>query len=201
MSSLTLPRLPAPALYGLAVAIGLFELGVLWQSLHPDVPADYRAYYIDATTTCLNQPVSGAYAQGTLIPFRSGYEKLIAPLRVCGWEGPAGDGLHAVGESARLRLALLGSAHNVRLRLDMVAVDFAGAAGQPVEVTVNGTRVGRAEVKTGTPQQFEFAVPDTALGPRKILDIDLAFPHAIRVDPQDSDTRKRSIKLVAVEAG
>ena len=201
MSSLTLPRLPAPALYGLAVAIGLFELGVLWQSLHPDVPADYRAYYIDATTTCLNQPVSGAYAQGTLIPFRSGYEKLIAPLRVCGWEGPAGDGLHAVGESARLRLKLLGSANDITLTLDMVAVDFAGSAGQPVDVIVNGAKIGRAEVKPGTPRQFSFAIPNPVLGPGKVLDVDLAFPKAIRVDPQDSNTRNRSIKLVAVQAG
>jgi hypothetical protein len=196
-----MPRLPVPALYGLAALIGLFELGVTWMSLHPDVPADYRAYYIDATTTCLNQPVSGAYAQGTRIPFTSGHEKLITPLRVCGWEGPAGDGLHAVGESARLRLKLLGSAQNVTLRLEMVAVDFAGSAGQPVDVVVNGSKIGRAEVKPGTPQEFSFTVPDAALGPRKLLDVELAFPKAIRVDPQDSNTRKRSIKLVAVEAG
>jgi hypothetical protein len=196
-----MPRLPDPALYGLAALIGLFELGVTWMSLHPNVPADYRAYYIDATTTCLNQPVSGAYAQGTRIPFTSGHEKLIAPLRVCGWEGPVGDGLHAVGESARLRLKLLGSAHDVTLRLGMVAVDFAGSAGQPVDVIVNGSKVGRAEVKPGTPQEFAFTVPDAVLGPQKMLDVDLAFPHAIRVDPQDSNTRKRSIKLVAVEAG
>jgi hypothetical protein len=83
----------------------------------------------------------------------------------------------------------------------MVAVDFAGTAGQPVDVIVNGTRLGRAQVRTGLPQAFEFAVPDAALGPRKVLDVELAFPDAIRVDPQDSNTRKRSIKLVAVQAG
>jgi hypothetical protein len=106
-----------------------------------------------------------------------------------------------VGESARLRLALLGSAHGVHLTLDMVAVDFAGAAGQPVDVRVNGTSIGRADVKPGTPQEFTFPVPDPVLGPRKLLDVELAFPQAIRVDPQDSNTRKRSIKLVAVAAG
>ena len=83
----------------------------------------------------------------------------------------------------------------------MVAVDFAGAAGQPVDVVVNGTTVGQAQVAIGIPQRFEFAIPNTALGPRKVLDIELAFPNAIRVDPQDSNTRKRSIKLTAVEAG
>lgn len=201
MSSGAIPRLPAPALYSLAALVALFELGMSWVALHPNVPADYRAYYIDATTTCLNQPVSGAYAQGTRIPFISGYEKLITPLRVCGWEGPAGDGLHAVGESARLRLKLLGSAHDVTLRLAMVAVDFAGAVGEPVDVVVNGSTIGRAQVQTGTPQDFAFAVPDAVLGTAKVLDVELAFPRAIRVDPQDSDTRKRSIKLVAVEAG
>ena len=36
--------------YLLVVLLGAFELCVLWLVLHPDVPADYRAYYIAQTT-------------------------------------------------------------------------------------------------------------------------------------------------------
>src|SRR5215475_10116069 len=93
-------------LYAAAAAVALFELGVAWLSLHPNVNADYRAYYLDQTTTCLNEPATGDYVFGTEVMFRSGYEKLVQPVRVCGWEGPVGDGLHAVGESSRLRFAL-----------------------------------------------------------------------------------------------
>jgi hypothetical protein len=40
-------------------------------------------------------------------------------------------------------------------------------------------------------------VPDTALGTDHQLDVELKFPTAVKVDPQDSNTRKRSIKLTA----
>lgn len=201
MSSLALPRLPGGALYGLAALVALFELGVAWVSLHPHVPPDYTAYYLSKTTTCLNEPVSGAYAYGTKIRTVSGYEALIKPIRVCGFEGPAGNGLHAVGEQARLRFGLLGSAHHVPLLLEMSAVDFAKPTGQPVDVFANGVKVGTAIVHSGDPQPFRFSVPDSALKADHLLDVELKFPQAILVDPQDSNTRKRSIKLTAVQVG
>ncbi len=199
MSSLALPRPNGTALYAIAGLVLLFELGVTWFALHPNVPADYRAYYIDQTTTCLNEPVSGDYAFGTRVSFRDDGAKLVKPLKVCGWEGPVGDGLHAVGESSRLRFALLGSAHATTLMLEMVAVDMSGAAGQEVDLLANGTRIGTVQVATGEPQSFSFAVPDSALATTHVLDVELAFPLAIRPNPTDSNTRKRSIKLTAAE--
>jgi hypothetical protein len=188
-------------LYGVAGLVALFELGVTWVALHPHVPADYRAYYLDRTTTCLNEPVAGTYSAGTEIPFRSGYEHAIAPLRVCGWEGPAGDGLHAVGESARLRFRLDGFVRNRTLTLEMVAVDFAGPRGQPVAVTANGRKVGTVRVLPGTPQRFTLPLPDTVPAADATVDVELGFPEAILVDPTDSNTRKRSIKLSAARVG
>ena len=91
MSSLTLPRIPVTTLYGLAALVALVEAGVLWTSVHPHVPADYRAYYLDQSTTCLNEPVSGAYSNGAEIRTVSGYERVVANLRVCGFEGPVCD--------------------------------------------------------------------------------------------------------------
>jgi hypothetical protein len=201
LSSLALPRVPGTALYGLAALVALFELGVTWISLHPNVPADYRAYYLAQTTTCLNEPVSGAYSNGAELPTISGYERLVATIRVCGFEGPVGDGLHLVGESGRLRFKMIGPQHNLRLTLQMVAVDFAGPAGQDVDVVVNGDPVGGAHVHTGTPQRFSFAIPNTALEPGGLLDVELKVPEALKVAPQDSNTRKRSIKLSAVRVG
>lgn len=201
MSSFAIRRGSEALLYGIAALVAAFELWTAWTALHPQVSEDYRAYYIDRTTTCLNQPASGAYAYGTTIATRSGSEKLVAPLKVCGWEGPVGDGLHAVGESARLRFTLLGRAHRVPLTLEMVAVDMAGPGGQPVIVRANGTEVGTVRVKPGEPQRFSFTVPDAALRPDHMLDLELAFPEAILVAPQDANTRKRSIKLTAVRVG
>lgn len=185
------------ALYGAAGLVLAFELFTAWQGIHPKVPESYRAYFIDQTTTCLDQPVSGDYAFGTLVSFRSGGEKQMKPLRVCGFEGPVGNGLHAVGESSRLRFKLPPDAQGLDLMLEMSAVDFTQGGEQPVNVVVNGQSLGTVEVHTGAEQRFTFSVPDTALAANHLLEVELKYPQAIRVDPQDSNTRKRSIKLTA----
>ena len=201
MSSLALPRVSRTVLYGLAALVALFELGVSWISLHPHVPADYRAYYLAQTTTCLNEPVSGAYSNGAEIPTISGYERLVANIRVCGFEGPVGDGLHLVGESGRLRFKMMGPQHRLRLMLQMVAVDFTAPKGQEMDVVVNGEPVGSVHVSTGKPQRFSFAIPDDLLKADGLVDVELKAPDAVKVDPTDSNTRKRSIKLSAVRVG
>lgn len=185
------------ALYGAAVLLAGFELFTAWQALHPHVPDTYRAYFIDQSTTCLDQPVTGDYDFGTLVSFRSGGEKQMKLLRVCGFEGPVGNGLHAVGESSRLRFKLPSDAKGLSLMLEMAAVDFAKSGDQPVNVVVNGQSIGTAEVHTGAEQRFSFAIPDTVLRPDHLLEVEMKYPQAIRVDPQDSNTRKRSIKLTA----
>lgn len=201
MSRVAAPlRRPAPLLYSAVLLIGAFELAVIWQALHPMVPDIYRGYYIDRTTTCLNQPQSGAYAFGRELSFRAGNEALIRPLLVCGWEGPAGDGLHAIGESSRLHFVPPEGAGDLELALELVAVDLAGAAGQAVEPLVNGASLGIVHVATGTPQRFAFTIPaDAVTG--QVLDLELRYPEAILVSPRDSDLRKRSIKLSALRLG
>ena len=74
--------------YALAALLALTELAVLWQALHPAVSADYRAYYIDRTTTCLPQPVTGDYVLGKELNFRAEGDET-RELRPCGWTGPA----------------------------------------------------------------------------------------------------------------
>ncbi|HEX4297915.1 MAG TPA: hypothetical protein VHZ56_07815 [Devosia sp.] len=183
------------SLYTLAVVLAAFELFVAWQAFHPNVSATYRSYYIDETTTCLDQPVAGTYRFGTTVSFRSGNEPAIKPIRVCGWEGPAGDGLHSVGESSRLRFALPAGADKLSLTVELVAVDFAKGGAQPVDIVVNGRTLARLDVHAGTPQSFTLDVPDALLQPGKPLDVELQYPEAIRVGADDPNTRKRSIKL------
>ncbi|PXA98852.1 hypothetical protein DMC47_06575, partial [Nostoc sp. 3335mG] len=114
----------ALGLYALAALLALFELAVLWQALHPDVSDEYRAYYIDQTTTCLPQPVTGEYTLGTVLNFRSGGDNT-RELRPCGWDGPAGDGMHSIGETSRLRFAVP-SRQALRLSLELTGVTLPG---------------------------------------------------------------------------
>ena len=184
-------RLGAYLLVGL---VALFELGVFWLMLHPDVPPDYRAYYIDKTTTCLNQPVSGAYKLGTVIPFTPEGRYAAKPVRVCGWEGPTGDGTHAVGTSSRLRFTYAEPATALTLKLSMVAVKKDGQTiPQHVEIVANGALVATVPVTGDTAQDFSLPLP-AADGK---LEIELRFPDAVQMGPTDPDNRLRSIKLLS----
>lgn len=193
-------RLLAYGVVALAIA---FELAVVWLMLHPQVPPDYRAYYIDRTTTCLNQPVSGAYELGTTVSFRSDGLELAKPLRVCGWEGPAGDGTHAVGTSSRLRFALSATETGpLVLTLNLVAVSRDGYPAQRMLIEANGVELGTANALAGVPLEVDLEVPPEVLAAGAgTLEVTLYFPDAISMSPSDSDTRRRSIKLLSVRLG
>lgn len=181
--------------YLLCGIVALFELGVVWLMLHPNVPPDYRAYYIDKTTTCLNQPVSGSYKLGTTVRFTPEDKDAAKLIRVCGLEGPTGDGNHAVGTSARLRFVYAEPATALTLQLAMVAIQKAGAiVPQRVEIVANGTLLDTVSLNAPTPQQF--ALPLVAPADGK-LELELRFPDAVPMGPTDPDNRLRSIKLIS----
>lgn len=185
-------RLGAYLLVGL---LALFELVVLWLMLHPNVTPDYRAYYIDKTTTCLNQPVSGTYALGTVIPFTPEGRDGAKLIRVCGWERPTGDGTHTVGTSARLRFAYAEPATALTLKLSMVPVQKDGQlTTQRVEIVANGTLVDTVTLDAPTPQDVSLPIPAPADGK---LELELRFPDAVQMGPTDPDNRLRSIKLLS----
>jgi hypothetical protein len=190
-------RLPA---YLLLAAVMAFELSVGWNALHPTASPDYRAFYIDQSTTCLNQPaVEGTYDLDTRVSFQPIGGREAWPLKVCGWEGPAGDGTHAVGESARLRLVYERPATALTLFLYMIAVREAGTAGQRVVVLINGRAVGETLVPSDRPATATFALPpEVAAAAAGRIELELLFPDALTITPGDSNTRKRSIKLLAL---
>lgn len=185
-------RLGAYLLVGL---VALFELGVVWLMLHPDVPPDYRAYYIDKTTTCLNQPVSGSYTLGTTVRFTPEDKDAAKLIRVCGLEGPTGDGNHAVGTSARLRFTYAEPATALTLQLSMVAIQKGGTVmPQRVDIVANGTLLDTVILDQPTPRQFSLPIPGPADGK---LELELRFPDAVQMGPTDPDNRLRSIKLLS----
>ena len=193
-------RLTAYAVVVLATA---FELVVVWLMLHPQVPADFRAYYIDRTTTCLNQPVPGDYTLGTTVSFRSDGLELAKPLRVCGWEGPAGDGTHAVGTSSRLRFAVpAGEQGPLFLSLEMVALTREGHPAQRIGIEANGVELGVANALAGLPLEVDLEIPaEIVAAGSGAVDVILHFPDAISMSPSDSDTRWRSVKLLSARLG
>lgn len=184
--------------YLLVGLVALFELGVFWLMLHPDVSPDYRAYYIDKTTTCLNQPVSGSYSLGSIVSFTPEGRDAAKLIRVCGWEGPTGDGTHAVGTSARLRFVYAEPATALTLHLQMLAVQRPEQLEQRVEIVVDGMPLTTVIVKPDAPQDFLLALPpDRVAAAAGKLDLELRFPDAVRMGPTDPDNRFRSVKLLS----
>lgn len=186
--------------YALAALAAVFELGVLWLALHPDPPKDYADFFIYNRTTCLNQPKSGPYVMGTRMGFTSEtYSDAAAALRVCGWDGPAGDGLHSVGTTARLRLTFAPVQTALALTLDLTAVDKGQGATQRVTLTVNGAEIGETTLGKGETRRVTLEVPKAALDAEPgTVDLVLGFPDAVRVGPDDPDSRKRAIKLLSL---
>ena len=181
--------------YALAAVLALVELTVLWQAIHPNVSADYRAYYIDRTTTCLPQPVTGAYVLGTELNFRSEGDET-RELRPCGWSGPAGDGMHSVGETSRLRFAI-GKAQPLTLMLELTGVTLPGPAQQRVVISVDENEIGEIAVTPDKTERFTLAIPAQALGDNGFANIRLDFPDAINPGKRVSNTYWRSVKLTA----
>jgi hypothetical protein len=186
-------------LYGLVALVALFELVVVWLMLHPDVSTDFRAYYITRTTTCLDQPVPGTYVLGEAVDFLPTGLPAARANRVCGWEGPAGDGTHAIGTSSRLRFVYEGRPEALGLRLRMVAArNERLPATQRVRVLFNGTEIGTVTVAAEPPQDFDLAVPaDLVRAAAGRVELELGYPDAASAGANDADVRWRSIKLLS----
>jgi hypothetical protein len=184
--------------YALVVIVGLFELGVLWLMLHPNVSADYRAYYIDKTTTCMNQPVAGTYSLGQVVDFTPPGRDAAKLIRVCGWEGPVGDGNHAVGTSSRLRFVYPEHAVPAVVKLTMQAVVSDTQPAQRVDVLFNGQSIGTVKVTADPAQDFALQVPPAlAATANGRVELELRFPDSVQMGATDPDNRRRSIKLVS----
>lgn len=186
--------------YALTILLLAGYVLVMWWMIHPTVPESYRAYYIDQTTTCMNQPVAGTYTLGTVVSFLPDGGDLAKPLKPCGWEGPVGDGTHAVGTSARLRFTYAEPAAGpLTLALDMIAIKKGGQPmPQAVEVTINGQHVATLKVGGDAPQHFTVPLPaELVTAANGKIDLLFDFPDAVNMGTTDPQTRWRSIKLLS----
>lgn len=181
--------------YALAALLALFEIVVLWQALHPNVSDDYRAYYIERTTTCLPQPVTGNYVLGTELDFRSEGDET-RELRPCGWTGPAGDGTHSVGETSRLRFAV-DAPGPLTLMLELTGVTLPGPAQQRVLISANGQEIGEIAVTPDKTERFAISIPASARDDDGFVDVKFDYPDAISPGKRVSNTYWRSVKLTA----
>jgi hypothetical protein len=185
----------------LIVVVGAAELAITWLALHPNVSDNYRAYYIDQTTTCLDKPVSGQYVIGSTVSFMPDDQTSARKLRVCGWDGPAGDGTHSVGTASMLRFAVPEVVPDgLVLSMMLAAIAAPDQRDQHIVLTGNGLPLGEAIIPDSTQRLLEFPVSAEMLAAGAgQLDITISYPTATEMTPRDSLTHYRSIKLMSVQ--
>lgn len=184
--------------YALAAVLAGSEIIILALAVNPNVYADYRAYYIDQTTTCLNRDAVGSYALGQTVSFRSDGAKQAAGMMVCGWSGPVADGTHSLGETSRLRLKLPPLRDGLTATLQMAAVIRPPQITQRVVISVNGVRVHAVMLSGKEPRTVTFVIPPAALPGARTLDIAFDYLDGIPPSPAASNIYKRSIKLLSL---
>jgi hypothetical protein len=178
--------------YALAAALAATEITILALALSPKVGQDYRAFYIDRTTTCLNRETAGSYLVGQTVSFRRDGGKAASNIKVCGWTGPAGDGTHSLGDTSRLRVKVENPGPLVAT-IEMSAVLRAPVFRQRVVISVNGDEVDRMILTEPTPRKFTFAVPGRA----PTLEISFDYLDGIAPNRSASNIYRRAIKLIS----
>lgn len=188
-------------LLGLIVLVAGVELFIAWLAVHPRVDRNYRAYYIDQTTTCLNKPVTGAYELGSTVSFMPDDQVGARHLRVCGWAGPGGDGTHSVGTSSRLRFAVGAVSGDLVLDMWVAAVTAPDGRDQHIVLrSVAGVPIGEATIPAGATRALEFNVPAAAIDRKQQrLDLIIRYPTGVAMRPPAADTDNRAIKLMSVQ--
>ena len=186
----------------LAGAVLAVEMVIAWLALHPNVPDDYRAFFIARSSDCLLRPVDGKLPE-------SGVAHLVAGspdnrhVVGCGLSNPEPLGTWTVGQEAAFVMQIPAE------RPGRFVIEVAGAflpeglERQRVAVIVGDSRVGQFEATRETLQPQSFAVPPTALGATdgRLL-VRLELPDAGRpIDWPGSSTDTRALGVIVSSVG
>ncbi|WP_394891848.1 hypothetical protein ACG873_11520 [Mesorhizobium sp. AaZ16] len=188
--------------YALAALLAGAEIVILGLALNPRVHPDYRAFYIDETTTCLNRDRIGSYSLGETISFlhlgkqREGMKRADS-MKVCGWTGPTGDGTYSLGETSRLRAKIPEIPGDLAATLEMAPMVRPPQITQRVVISVNGARMHETMLSGETPRKVSFVIPQAVLAGAEALDMAFDYPDSIRQTPVASNIYDRAIKLVS----
>jgi hypothetical protein len=202
-------RIQAP--YGRAAFAGFYvlaallvgaEIFILGLALNPQVHPDYRAFYIDETTTCLNRDRIGSYRLGETISFlhlgkQRESMKRADGMKVCGWTGPTGDGTYSLGETSRLRVKIPEVPGGLTATLEMTPMLRPPQIAQRVAISANGVRVHEATLSGDVTRKVSFVIPQSVLAGTRVLDMAFDYPDSIRQTPVASNIYDRAIRLLS----
>lgn len=184
-----------------AVLLLAVEAAIVLLMLTPQVSADYRAYYLERSTSCWPRAVTGRYRLGQPVSFRDDPDGRAAIRhRQCGWIAPFEAGSWSRGDRARLYFAFDVPTAGVDIALLANGYVGEGHPSQRVAVSVNGVLLDELLF---TPQSQDLRVlrvsPDVAGLDAAGLTIQFDFPDRISPAAMGVSDDSRELGMLLAE--
>jgi hypothetical protein len=188
---------PKPWHLVFAVLFGGFELYVLWLAFNPNVDDDYRAYYIDRSSSCFPREASvatGYYPLGepvTFVPGRNGYAR--DTLRWCGFIAANNQGIRTFGDYGILRLKF--DMPDEDLLLSFSSFTNAGSKDLPQEagVVVNGEKLATLTFTSSKRVEGNVLIPE-AVAKKGDSGLEIRF-EVPRIGPPGTNSEPVTLQL------
>jgi len=190
--------------------IAIFDAAVLYMVLFPHVNDDYRAYYIDRSSSCFPRVITGYYPLGepiSFVPGRSGYKR--DSIRWCGFMPPSTTGVRSFGDYGIFRVTTRLPDDDLLLTFSSWANTDSSKPERDVDVVVNGENVGTLEFKSAKRINGKMVIPRAVaqLGGKDsngndILEIKFVVPRTgppgTNSEPQTLQLRLEAMRIVPV---
>lgn len=178
-----------------AALLALLYLGVLFMVLKPRVSDDYRAYYIDRTSSCFPRLITGYYPLGepvSFVPGRSGYSR--DTIRWCGFKPPSTTGIRSFGDYGILKLKFPVPDDDLLLTFSSWTNTGADKPRREVKVLVNGEDVGTLVYTKRDRVDGKIVIPErlAKLSPPDGMEIKFEVP---RIGPPGTNSEPVTLEL------
>lgn len=180
--------------------IAVFDAIVLYMVLFPQVAPDYRAYYIDRSSSCFPRIISGYYPLGeplSFVPDRNGYA--LDTVRWCGFMPPSSTGIRSFGDYGIIRMQVPLPDDDLLLTFESWANTDSSKPERDVDVVVNGENVGTLQFTSAARINGKMIIPETVakLGGKDehgndILEIKFVVP---RTGPPGTNSEPITLQL------
>ncbi|MEQ1769097.1 MAG: hypothetical protein ABL879_04600 [Devosia sp.] len=208
---MTMPLYRPRAWHLIFVALfGLFELGVAWLALHPTVADDYRAYYIDRTSSCYPRAdtiATGYYPLGEPVAFtpgRNGFAR--DTLRSCGLMAANAQGLRSFGDYGILKFRFTVPDDDLLFTLTTSATVNKDDPPRKIFVEANGTDIGSYVLRDSKPLFTSFVIPREVVAANSEGGVDIRLkvprtgPPGTNKEPVTLQLRVETLRLVAARS-
>lgn len=191
-------RILPVVLWSVFALLALYEAAVVVAIANPRVSDAYRAYFIDRTTRCWPDPVSGEIEIGKRVWFlRADADGPARHVLECGWLAPAPSGTWSEGPEARLRLRVP-TGSDLNLTFNLIPYIGETHAEQRVEFRANGTPLETLVLDADSERNWTIRVPADSVAPDGTLVVSLLLPDAIspRAAGEGRFDRPLAIRLI-----